>query len=235
MKSSSLITLICFIVSMASVTTSTAQCNEYYLLQQGSEWEFQTFNAKGKLSGKNLQKVTAFSKTGDGYVATVNSQMTDEKGKELMKGDLEYKCAGGTMYIDMRNYISEEQLKAYKSYEMKVETTNLEIPSNLAPGQSLKDGSVTVSAVGGPFPMKMTITISDRKVEAKESVTTPAGTFDCFKLTSKSTFQNQMGVTMTMQSSSIEWIAPKVGLVKTESFNKNGKSNGYTILTKRVN
>jgi hypothetical protein len=236
MKNFSLKTLICLIALVAGcVTAATAQCNEYYILQEGSEWEFETYNGKGKLSGKNQQKVTAFSKNADGFVATVNSTMTNEKGKELMKGDLEFKCVNGTMLIDMRNYISEEQMKAYKNYKIKVEATNLEIPSGLAPGQSLKDGNVTVTTVEGPIPMKMTITISDRKVEAKESVTTPAGTFDCFKITSKSTLQNQMGVTMTMEFTSIEWIAAKVGLVKTESFNKNGKSNGYTILSKRVN
>ena len=219
----------------ASITTAKAQCNEYYVLQEGSEWEYETFNPKGKLSAKNQQKVIAFSTNSDGYVATVNSAMFDEKGKEVMKGDLEFKCDNGTMFLDMRNFISEEQLKAFSSYEMKVEATNLEVPSTLSPGEKLGDGSVTITATGAPFRMQLKVTITDRKVEAKESVTTPAGSFDCFKITSKMTMENQMGVKITVQTSNIEWIAPKVGTVKSESYNnKNGKLASYTVLSKRT-
>lgn len=219
----------------ASITIAKAQCNEYYTLQVGSAWEYETYNAKDKLAGKNQQKVTALSKNPGGYVATVNSVMFDEKGKEVMKGDLGFKCDNGTMYIDMRNFISEDQLKAFSSYEMKVEATNLEIPPTLSAGESLGDGSVTITASGAPLPMKMTVTITDRKVEAKESVTTPAGSFECFKITSKMIIESQMGVKVTSQLSTIEWIAPKVGTVKSESYNKNGKRKGYTILSKRIN
>lgn len=228
--------LLCLIIlALSSITIVQAQCNEYYTLQEGSEWEFEHHNGKGKLTGRNQQKVIAFTKAASGFDATVNSVMFDEKGKELMKGDLQFKCDNGTMYIDMRNFVSEEQLKAFSSYEMKVESENLEIPSRLSEGQSLNNGSITITASGGPFPMKMTVTIKDRKVEAKENVTTPAGTFDCYKISSKMTMQNQMGVTMTTEFSSIEWIAPRVGVVKSESYNKNGKLNGYTVLSKRVN
>lgn len=228
--------LLSFIILVFScINIAAAQCNQYYVLQEGSEWVYESYNAKGKLAARNQQKVTALSKTAEGFVAKVHSVMNDEKGKELMKGDLEFKCEKGTMFIDMRNFISEEQLKAFSSYEMKVESKNLEVPSSLAAGQSLGDGSVTITAAGAPLPMKMTVSITDRKVEAKESITTPAGTFDCFKITSKMTMQNQMGMTITTQFSSVEWIAPKVGMVKSESYNKNGKLNGYTVLSKRTN
>lgn len=215
--------------------TASAQCNQYFVLQEGSEWEYHTHNPKGKLTGKNQQQVVKFSKTGSGYVAKVNSTVTDEKGKELMKGNLEFKCENGTLLMDMRNFISQEQMQAFSSYEMNVEASNLEIPSSLSVGDKLGDGSLTITAKGTPFPMKLTVTISDRKVEGKETITTPAGTFECFKITSKMTMENQMGMKITTQMVTNEWIAPKVGTVKSESFNKNGKSTGYTILAKRTN
>ena len=210
-----------------------AQCNEFYQINEGSNWELETYNAKGKLSGRNQQHVTQYTKTGDGFNTTINSIMFNEKGKELMNGNLEMKCAGGTIYIDMRNFIPEQQLKNMGSYEMTIESENLEIPSKLTIGETLKDGSINMTATNSPLPMKMTVNITDRKVEGKESITTPAGTFDCYKISSKANFKNQMGVTMNFQFSSIEWLAPKVGIVKSESYDKNGKMNGYTILTKR--
>jgi len=223
--------LLTVLLSIAS-TLAIAQCNQYYDLSDGSEWEMETYNAKGKLTGKNAQKVTAFNKTGSGYEATIHSTSYDEKGKELMSGELEFKCSDGTMYIDMRNFISEDQMKAFQNYELTVEGDNLEIPSSLTVGETLKDGSITITA-SGSIPMSMTVNITDRKVEAKESITTPAGTFDCYKISSKMTIQNKIGVTMTFNFGAVEWLTEKVGMVKSESYNKNGKLVGSTVLTKR--
>lgn len=217
----------------ATIGNAIAQCNEFYQIENGSSWEMETYNAKGKLSGVNKQNVTAYSKDGSGFTASIHSEMFNEKGKELMKGDLEMKCVNGTVFIDMRNFISEDQMKTMGSYEMKVESTNLEVPSSLSVGQTLKDGSITLTATNSPMPMSINVVISERKVLAKESITTPAGTFDTYKITSKGTIKNKFGIAVTIEFSSIEWLAPKVGVVKTESYNKSGKLNGSTVLTKR--
>ena len=209
-----------------------SQC-DYYAIENGSEWEMETYNAKGKLGTRNIQKVTSYNSMAGGFKATIHSIAQNDKGKELMKGDLEMKCENGTLYMDMRNFVTEDQFKALGSYETKVESSSLEIPSKLSVGQSLKDGSITVTAVGAPMTMQMSVSITDRKVEAKESMTTPAGTFECFVITSKMTMQNKMGINMTFNFTSKEWVASKVGTVRSESYDKNGKLNGYTILTKR--
>jgi len=221
-------TLFLIVCGTASVM---AQCNEYYQFGEGNEWEFESYNAKGKLTGKNHQKVTSFEKTSNGFVAAVKSTFYDDKKKETMTGDLEFKCEGGTMYIDMRNFISDEQLKAFGTQELAVDSENLEIPSNLSVGQSLKDGSVKVTASGSGIPMAITVNITNRKVVGKESITTPAGTYDCFKITSDIATVTQMGIKMNVNISSIEWITPKLGVVKSESYNKNDKLMGYTLLS----
>ena len=82
------------------------------------------------------------------------------------------------------------------------------------------------------MPMKIKMDIIDRKVEAMETITTPAGTFETYKITSKSIMKNQMGISMTFEFDNVEWLAKEVGVVKSESFRK-GKSNGYTLLVKR--
>jgi hypothetical protein len=223
-----------FIFLVATISHAVAQCNEFYQIDNGSSWEMETYNAKGKLSAVNKQKVTAYATESNGFTATINSAMYNEKGKELMKGDLEMKCNSGTLFIDMRNFISEDQMKSMGSYEMKVESQNLEIPSSLNVGQSLKDGSINITATNSPLPMTTNVLISERKVVGKESITTPAGTFDTYKITSKSTMKSKFGVGITVESSNVEWLAPKVGVVKTESYNpKDNKLRGYTLLTKR--
>jgi len=221
------------LVLIAFISLSFAQCNEFYQLENGSEWELESYNAKGKLTGKNQQKVTSYTPSGSGYTATVHSVMVNDKGKEQFKSDLEMKCEGGTFYIDMRNFITEEQMKSLGNYETKVEATNLEVPSKLSVGQTLKDGTITITAVGAGIPINLTVNITNRKVAGQESITTPAGTFNCYKITSDMNIENQMGINMKFNFSTIEWLAPKVATVKSESYNKSGKLVGYTVLAKR--
>lgn len=221
------------LVLLFGAQSAFSQCNQYYQFEQGSEWEMETYNSKGKLTGRIQQNVVHFQQSGIGFDAVVNSIFYNEKGKELTKGDLSFKCDDGIIYIDMRNFIPEEQMKAFGDYEIQMEAENLEFPNSLSVGQTLSEGSITMTAVGSALPIKMNCVISDRKVIGKESLTTPAGTFECYKISSKSTLKNQMGINMTFNFSAIEWIAPKVGVVKSESYNKNDKLVGYTLLTHR--
>ncbi len=210
-----------------------AQCNDYYVFTNGSSWTYESFDAKGKSFGKNEQKVTAYEATPRGFKATLHSVMFSEKGKKVVEGDFEVSCENGTFIMDMRRFIPQEQQKMFESYELKVESDNLEIPSRLAVGQTLKNGSVTLTAVGSPIPMKITVTITDRRVEGQESVTTPAGIFNCWKISSKSSTLLQMGMNMNMSFSSVEWITEKTGMVRSESYDKNGRLSGYTVLVSR--
>lgn len=221
------------IIVFSSITVAQAQCNEYYALENNSEWEMENYNGKGKLTSRTEQKVTSYQKTGTGFESILSSIIYNEKGKEQTRGEFKFTCANGTAIIDMRSFVTEDQLKSFKNFEMKVESENLEVPSKLTVGQTLKDGSITMTAVNSGLPMKTTVTLTDRKVEGKESITTPAGTFECFKLSAKMLIKSQFGVTMNLEFTTNEWLALKVGSVKSESYNKNGKLVGYSILSKR--
>jgi hypothetical protein len=67
--------------------------------------------------------------------------------------------------------------------------------------------------------------MTKRKVTGKESLTTPAGTWDCFTITYHSKMIFKMGIGIPMNSDVTEWYAPGFGVVKTES---NG---GSTLIT----
>lgn len=208
-----------------------AQCDGLYNIHAKSSWTYDNFNGKGKFTGKTVQEVKSFEPTAHGFKAVIRSTILNEKEKKLSEGDLEMTCQHGTLIIDMRKYIPEEQRKAFDAYEMKIESQNLELPAKLSAGQSLKDGSVILTTVGSPIAMKMTVHITDRKVEGKETITTPAGTFDCWKISSKSSVQIHMGINMNFNSSVVEWMAEKVGMVKSESYDQGGKLSFTTVLS----
>jgi len=210
-----------------------AQCNQFYQFEEGGEWEMETYNAKGKLTGKIHQKVLSLDTKSNGFDAVVSSVMENEKGKEIHKGEYAFSCDDGIVYVDMRNYIPQEQMQALGNYEMKMEAENLEFPNNLSVGSQLKDGSINITADGSAFPVKLSCLVSDRHVVDKETLSTPMGDLECYKITSKSTIKNQMGINITVTFNTVEWIAPKYGVVKSESYNKNDKLMGYTTLAYR--
>ena len=74
--------------------------------------------------------------------------------------------------------------------------------------------------------------VRNRQAEAEESVTTPAGTWNCVRIS----FEMEMvsrtaGIPIRVRIKGTEWYAPGFGVVKTESFNKNGKLAGTSEIT----
>ncbi len=150
----------------------------------------------------------------------------DKKNKLIYDKDMDMTCNNGIVTLDMTRLIPEEQLQAFKDMNMKLDMDNLEIPEKLEPGMTLDDGSITMS---GDLPMTMTVNITDRKVESKETITTPAGSFDCYKIV----YTVDTKMLMNMKSSGVDYIAEGVGMVRNETYNKSGKLTGYSELTSR--
>jgi hypothetical protein len=119
-------------------------------------------------------------------------------------------------------------MQQFEDMEMEVTGTDVELPNDLSVGQNLPDANVDVKMSMGGINMNMNVETINRKVEKKESVTTPAGSFDCYVIYSETkskmmlannTFPNRL------------WLAEGVGMVKQETYNKNGKLMGSMVLT----
>jgi len=60
--------------------------------------------------------------------------------------------------------------------------------------------------------------VFERKVEAKEKITTPAGSWDCYKISFKSKMRMKTaGIGIPINIEGVEYFAPGFGIVKTES------------------
>ena len=184
------------------------------------------YNKKGDESGKNVYTITDVQASGNEATATVNSELFDKKGKSVVKATNNIKCNGGVMMMDMKMMIPQQQAEQFKNGEAKAENVYLEYPAGMKEGDQLKDGSFTMTGQNGPMNYTLTLNITDRKVEGKESVTTTAGTWECFRITSKSHMVMKMAVSIPMNFESTEWYAPGFGVVKTES-----KGGGGTAIT----
>ena len=225
MKSKALLTILIILVPMALFCQ---ECAFFYPEMEGAELTYQNFDKKGEIIGSHFQKVSKYNKTPHGAEATILFKTFDKKDKEISEATLEVSCESGIFYFDMRGYINQQMVSAYKDMEIVMETENLEMPGKLNAGDILKDGflNMEISNAGVTF-MTMEISITDRKVESKETVTTKAGSFECYKISSTITTKTPMKMVMN----TAEWYSIGTGLIKSETYSGSGKSMGKSELT----
>ena len=217
--------ILLFFVVFGYTAGVNAQCNPYYSFKDGASWEITNYNAKDKVEGRQLNTVKSMEEIANGWTAEMNMKSYDKKDELVLDKDIEASCEDGIIKMDMDRFFTEETMQAFKDMDMSIETTNLEIPSDLAVGKVLNDASLKMS---GSMPFKMEVNIVDRKVVAKESIKTSAGTFECYKIT----YTIKTKTIMSMETKGADWIAENVGMVRSENYNKNGKLKGYSLLTK---
>lgn len=203
-------------------------CEPYYLVDKGAVREMASYDKKDKLTGTSIQTVKEINTIGNKTEWTIGTVSKDEKGKEISSGDLRMSCQEGIFKMDMKNFIDEETLKSFEGMEITMDATDLDYPSDLTAGQTLKDGNITINVTNaGMSIMNMVVKIYDRKVESVEDITTPAGTFSCYKMTSTIETKTMFKVV----AKSTDWMAKKVGPVRSETYDKDGKLMSYMVLT----
>ncbi|MDB2463056.1 hypothetical protein N9W61_03040 [Algibacter sp.] len=221
MKTKMLILVSLFFITFSSFTQSA--CTAYYPFEEGAKFEITNYNKKGKKEGAVNYEVTNITDN----VATLKTIIFDAKEKEITTTDYQVTCEGNSVSIDFKSLMNPDMFKQYKDMEMDITGANVELPNDLQIGQSLKDANMNMAINMGGMDMNISVDMLNRKVDKKESVTTPAGTFECFALSYDS--EVKVGLKMTFKIK--EWIAEGVGLVRNESYNKSGKLMSYSELT----
>lgn len=217
-----------FLLSVTGVL-SAQDCSSYYYLQNDKIIEMTISNKNGKESGKMIYNISDSKKNGSAVSATINSEFIDAKGKSITKGTNNVKCENGVMQMDMKVFIPAAQQEQMKTGTATASNVYLEYPAVINAGDQLKDGLLNMDyESSGGLKSSIEISITERRVEGKESVTTPAGTWECYRITSKNRITSRIaGIGIPIKMDVTEWFAPGFGVVKTES--KTGKTEITSI------
>ncbi|MCC7302709.1 MAG: hypothetical protein IT233_08705 [Bacteroidia bacterium] len=207
-------------------------CDNMLFFTEGVTSTMTSYNENGKLTGSVKSTFTKVGKITGGTSVTVHSENFDKKGKSTHTGDYTITCKSGLLYFDMKAMIPQQNQNAGTDMEMVLDGVDMEYPASLEVGASLKDANIKVTykmkSNGSPVPMmNIEVRVFNRKVEAKESITTPAGTYECYKISEDVETQTIFKI----KAKSVNWFSYKVGTVRTESYKDNGKMMGYSELT----
>lgn len=226
----SFFTVLALISGLSATAVLQAQdCRTFFLMNSGNEVETTFYDKKGEVSGRSLSKVSRVKQDGERLEAYFGTTVYSAKGKEqLSNSDVTVTCSKGTYTMDLRNLVPAESMASMKDMDVRVSGNFAEYPARLEPGMVLKDADMLAEpSTGGMALLRMTVMLKNRKVEGKESVTTPVRTFDCYKITYDANLKMGIGVNYQVA----EWFAPGFGVVKTETY-RNGKIVGSTLITK---
>lgn len=220
--------LVCAVMAMVFIAQAYGQnCDTFYPLKKGYQFEMTEYNASRNVTGKSVTKVLEVRGSGNSIEADMQSDHFDAKGNAAKPVKYTIKCDGKTLFIDLQSLMQDagKKDKGMEDMEMKADGSFFEIPTQgFQIGQTLKDAAMTIHmSQKGQEMGTMTMKVH-RKIEGKESVTVPAGTFECYKISMEmENTMDMMGMKMPMgKTQTMEWFAVGSGTIKSET-SREGK------------
>jgi len=207
-KFQTLLTVLCLLFFFSS---SIQAQDPFFFNKKGMVLEYSNADAKGKIESYSKSTVKDINKKdAKNYTVTYSTEVFDKNKKSLAAPiDVSIDVVDGVITFDPIASMGD----AGKNAEFK--GTYSTFPSNLEVGQNVGDYSYTLKMMG------MTTSVNGSgKVTAKESITTPAGSFDCYKVESEVSTKAMLNTTKIVTTS---WYARGVGSVRTETYDKKGK------------
>jgi hypothetical protein len=219
------------LISLLSITAffdaGAQNCKDYLLLKNNRKVEMTIYSRKGKEDGKQIWNISNLKTSGKTTTATINSEFFDGKGKSINKAVNEVQCTGGALQMNLKMMLSEAQLKQMKNATATASGEFIEYPFGMKEGDALKDGNLKIDyTMDGGMKAAIELSITRRTVGGKESITSPAGSWECFKISSNQKIVSRIGgIGIPIKMDVTEWFAPGVGVIKTES------KYGSTLIT----
>jgi len=218
-------TLQLILILFISQIVFAQDCSTFYPFEEGSVSEITSYDKKQRVSA--ILEYSVIEASSDR--ASLQAVIKDKKGKLLTKTQYNLICNDDGIEIDFKSMYNPQMMMQFENMETKVSGTNIVLPNNLSVGDELPDANMKININMSGININTNVTISQRKVVGKEEITTTAGTFDCFVITYTNNVEASMGI--SMETTSKQWIAKGVGMVKQEDYNKKGEISSSSVLT----
>ncbi|RNI27933.1 hypothetical protein EFA69_17755 [Rufibacter immobilis] len=210
-------------------------CTQPLGLAKNTEFVYQVTD-KGRNKGTLNNKVMHQSHDKDGvYVTTFKSTRINGNRAETAD-EYSIRCSGDTVYLDAMMLLREQALKAFEGKDFDFYPVHIAYPQQMQVGQSLPDGKLGVRVRSSNVNItNITMEATNRKVVAQEKLTTPAGTFDCYKISYDYVVElDAMGMPLRDTFKVEEYFSLEHGLIKCQFSTKRGKkAKGMELISKR--
>lgn len=220
------------LILLFTTSTFAQDCSFYIPFEEGKGFRYENFNKRDKLQSISDIEIVSVDKVTHGTEAIMAAKSYDKKEKLLFEGEYPIVCTGNELLIDMQSLMNPAMMEGFSDMEVSISSMDIVIPENPKIGDKLPDAEMEIKVNTGDMTIsEMVISMKNRVVEARETITTPAGTFDCIKLTYENHMDTKaMGISRNVVTKVSEYYAPDVGNVKSEFFDQKGNLDSYNLL-----
>lgn len=223
---------ICAILSSAFIYAQS-DCLSFYPSTEGSVLINKSYNANDDLLNVITYTVEDATQNVGGETIMIGCEITDAKGYTINKGKIEASCLDGSFFLKMKNEAVASDFFDILGCNTQLVGNFLDYPNTFADNAlfdntfSTDPGEYTVESKADKNE-KMTVRVYDRQYQKNEKITTPAGVFDASKITFMFDSKKDKEV---QTHKGVEWYAEGAGIVRSETYDKDGKLESYTVLT----
>lgn len=203
------------LAGLSLALTALAQ-HPFTCTTEGATLRYMSTDAKGNETSTTDVNITKVVSSGDSFTITQTTQLF-LNGKAFTKAiETTSTVKDGDVLVDFSGGMA-----------LATEGGGFNLPKRLAVGLELPTGEVTVDLQG--LQVKQDITF--HKVVAKEEITVPASTYECY-VVERQYSAKMLG--MKVKGSMKTWYARGIGAVRTDTFDKKGKLSSSQILTEVI-
>lgn len=205
-------------------------CTLYFPMSEGAQFEIINYNGKGKQKSRSVTEIITKEQNGQDIIVKAIMHQYSNNDQDTVSIEYTAGCINGVFQINMFTGMNKSQSGLFE-----LDGDLLDIPASPTAGQKLEDKLIIIKVAPneetGEALINFKYNFVNRKVEAIETITTPAGSFKSVKLVYDINTRFIFPITMHV----IEWYSEGVGQVRSEIYNKKGKLQSYSVLTKFSN
>ena len=222
---------------------AVSACAGLALFQPGAEIVTAVYNAKGEeLSKQKVKVLSVKEKNGISTANCVGQELRTGATENDPPSHFEYQCDGKNIFFNIGSLFNEGK----KKKEAGVNASLISFPIAVKDGQTLPDARGFINNTEGEKKMSMKYIFRNRKVGAREKITTPAGSWNCYPVSNnvevevdlpgmdEKSKEMMKQMQKMMKMSMTTWISPELGIVKMEMYvNGELKSRNEVVEVKR--
>ena len=194
---------------------------------KGTVLHYQRHGASdGKLWWDHTESIDDVSSEADGLHVGVTLSITSKIGKSPLKTPVRSEALvhkDGSVEIDVAAAAAEAARQKFSAFQFTSSGGTTVLPATIAPGDVLEEIHSVVSWSG----INLTIDYTERSVLRRETITVPAGTYDCIVVQEhkleKAPLHRRERITLT-------WYAPGVGMVRHDTLLTDGRTETSEVL-----
>lgn len=219
-----------FFILAAAILFSCAalSAQEYQMMPEQGKTMFYKVVSKA-LGNETAIYVTQKIQEADANSVTLAMNTSLAEGAQGQGSTIKYNIEGGNYVISLQDALAENLAQFGGNFEILESSGMLGYPIVLTPETEMEGAKMKIKVSMQGMELVMDLAIQNRKAVGEESITTPAGTFECLKFT-----ENQTVTVMGQQqvTNITYWYGKGVGLVKQSTEAMGGMVSAELVLQK---